>query len=246
MTTRRLSHWFAAVAVGCCVALTATPAGAQAMRKRPTLQDLTDDADTIYIARCVKSEAFFRDGNIYSRYQLKPSEYWKGRPQLSSNGEVTLEQVGGSLESPMPITQYSDTSVVLGEGQEILIFTRERQAKPDDSGETTPATATPAVRTPSVAYGNFGVYGVVRNPETGQRLLVPGGASSRMKGEAVSRVAAHHAAQRSAAQNGKAAAQKTPAAAQDRISPFEPLQAVKSRVLARVSAASSAKEAEKP
>jgi hypothetical protein len=221
------------LAVGAALALvlSAGTAHAQALVKRPTLKELTDQADSIFIADCTKRETFFRDGNLISSYRLKPSEYWKGGNKLSSAGELTLEQVGGSLNQPMPITQHDPSSVVLTQGQEILLFTRmpEREKEQAVLGDRPPELP---LDLPRVVGGNMGVFSVVRHPETGEKLLAPGTAAGRVNSQMIKRALDESQKNRRLPSSGakKMKPAGADASADDQIQPFEKLGAVKSRV----------------
>jgi hypothetical protein len=219
------------------MAFNAASVPGQSISKRLTLDDLTKEADSVFIAKCTKQETVYRDGNIVSRYQMKPSEFWKSGPlRLSSAGEVTVEQLGGSLDSPVPLTQYNPLGVVLTEGQEVLMFTRMPDPQKEQQLAAQSGVDKPTISAdlPRIVGGQMGVYSVIRNPETGQRLLAPGTVAGRLSeatvGKAIARtkqVERANAAAKEGSVATRAAAAETDA---KRIRPFESLVAVKDRV----------------
>ena len=225
---------------------------AQAVINQPTLQELTQRADVIYIAKCRKREVVVRGGNIVTRYEFDAEEYWKGGPRLSgadSGGTIRLDQYGGAIDYPVPIVQMSPISVNFAEGQEVLLFTRKPEPR---EGQVALAGAgeerEPLIPRdqPRLVGGPMGVFSIVRDPESGRKLVAPGTVAGRIEQGKAPQGAARRAqqqAERGQAQLAETSAEAREGESEDRIQPYESLSDVRMRVQAYLE---QAKEEQEP
>ena len=249
------------------VAAWGTGASAQVLKKL-SFQELVKKSDTILVATCTQRKAVFKNGNIVTRYNLKPSEYWKGTMALSSEGEFQMEEMGGALEGPIPLAQAVPGMVDLAKNEETLLFCANQKAQAQRAG----VKAQVDPKSPYVVGRWQGHYTVFPHPESGEKIVghaslseTPGsptnpgtratmlklsqnaaradGASSGLKPNVMQRTNDRLRARKLAQRIDKAAARakaereaqaaKDPTAA-DEIYQYEPLSAIKMRVMREV------------
>ena len=153
--------------------LCALPAKAQMMRK-VGLDELLSQSDYVFIATCTKKEVTFKNGNIVSHYQLKPSKVIKGNLKLDAKtGEVSVEELGGELSKPLPIAQMLPGMANLAEGQDVLLFSSYGK---DYSQEPMMANRLTSLSPQSlrIVGSNIGYYTIFSHPETGIKLVKKG------------------------------------------------------------------------
>lgn len=233
----------------------AAPAAAQTLR-RASLDTLVEKADTIFTARCTRKQTVFHEGNLVTRYRLKPDEVWKGRLKLDREGEVELEELGGTMSEPLPLTQYRLGMANLAEGEDVLLFTAYAEPLGDAEGleASRPSLKPGGLR---IVGSEQGRYTIVHHPETGEQLVMRGATTmpeqiarpplmtrlARRPSTGTLTEAEQREARRLAqkvAQRGEKArlrsemARSRPGEAEPRPHEFEPLAAVRGRVLATV------------
>jgi hypothetical protein len=244
-------------------AMTCGPCHAQATFKKMGLSDLEGQADSIFVAKCAKSHAVFRNGAIVTQYQLEPTEVWKEGATLAkaSSGTVTLEQVGGAIASPLPIAQMNSSSVVLKEGQQVLLFTKMPDAATGSTAKQAGRSkaATLSASSPQVVGGNMGVFSVVRDPTTGRQLVTQGtvaGTANKtnlakaikaqetkaQETRAKAKAGAATTKSTTGASSSSSASTTTNASSADSVASFEALSSVRSRVQAMIDASSGKKQ----
>jgi hypothetical protein len=237
-------------------AMAGGPCHAQVMLKKMGLSDLTGQADSIFVAKCAKSQVVYRNGALITQYQLEPTEVWKEGATLAkaSSGKVTLEQIGGSITSPIPITLLDSSSVVLKEGQQALLFTKMPDATTGSSAQTRKA-ATLSASSPRVVGGAMGAFSVIKDPTTGRDLVTPGtlavnasqaavaamAKATRVKASANTASANASAAGSATSASSASASTTAKASSSDSVTAFEPLDGVRTRVQALIDAASKKK-----
>jgi hypothetical protein len=155
-----------------------TAASAQLM-VRLSFDQLVEKSDHIFIADCVKKEVVFIQGRIITRYCLKPTEFLKGSPRLNQAGEIEMEELGGDLPGPVPVSQVTPIMANFQEGEEILLFTHDPMLR-KEKGKT-PVRMRSAISPQSLRImgGTQGRFSVLRHPETGRKMV------SRSKGSAL-------------------------------------------------------------
>ena len=163
----RFRSWVAllvALAAGVC----AVPARAQLVRL--SLEELVDKADNVFVAECVEKQCEFRDGLIMTRYRLKVEENWKGQVKTDKDGTVELVEPGGTLNKPVPVTQFMLGMANMDKGEKVLLFTEksEELARKAAGGETTRYPPD----NPFIVGRYQGRFTVFKHPETGEKLVV--------------------------------------------------------------------------
>jgi hypothetical protein len=242
--------WTLLIVAGAAFSLTGGSARAQIMTEKYDLAKLTEKADSIMVVSCTKRETTFRDGNIVTRYTLKPSEVWKGTPGLNSAGEATLDQIGGQIDGPLSVGQLDTTSVELNEGQQVLLFAEAAPAAGPALASAPGASATAPATLARVVGGKLGAFSVIQDPETGEKLLSPGTMAGRIAQDKVQKALAAHKqqaqAKAKAAQAAKGAqkaagapSEAAQAAPAETINPFEDLTKVRDRVKQLMNSTSS-------
>jgi hypothetical protein len=156
----------------CCAALLlaavwhmAPTAGAQLM-KRLSFDERVQKSDVIATATCTGRTSTFVNGKLVTTYRLKPDEFWKGAAKLNKSGELEVQELGGSLNGPIPITTtVPGYSSGIGVGDDLLLFMSHPKVT---DGAGSKSVDTSRLRIVGGLQGNFAV---LRNPETGEKLV---------------------------------------------------------------------------
>jgi len=82
------------------------------------LEDLTRRADVIVVGRVQSKDAVFADRLIQTRYVVAADQYLKG----ALGQTIQLTQVGGTVDTPLPLTQRVEGAVELFHGEKALLF----------------------------------------------------------------------------------------------------------------------------
>lgn len=157
--------------------LSVTPHPASGRLVRPLgFEEKVQKADAIFLAKCVDKQTVFKNGNLVTRYRLKPDDVWKGQPQMNKSGEVKFEQVGGVMQGPVPLAQHRPGSVRMDKGETFLLFVqhpKEASAARDDvkAGRMKAVPRVLASDSVRILGGARGCYLVVKHPESGRKLL---------------------------------------------------------------------------
>ena len=163
------SRWVLALAAGLCMVAGAEQASA--IKTRPvTLDEVIDQSDLIFVAVVGSKTSSFRAGNIVTTYKLKPSDVWQGQLALDSDGTVTVEELGGSLNGTLPLAQHITGRTPMIVGEEVLLFTKTYNPGPTllQQGVTTSLT----VGSPILVSLTLGRYSVLTDSDTGRRYVV--------------------------------------------------------------------------
>lgn len=169
----RLQQTCLTLMVAMFAALWAVPSSAQSMRK-VGVDELMSASDYVFIATCTKKDVSFKNGNIVSHYQLKPSKVIKGKLKMDAKtGEVALEELGGELTKPLPIAQMLPGMANLAEGQEVLLFSASPRVNTNEPLLVNKQRSL-SLDTLRIVGGVRGYYTVIRHPETGVKLVKKG------------------------------------------------------------------------
>lgn len=205
---------------------------------------LVERADHIFQAECTSRETVYENGNIVTKYKLKPGTVYKGRLTLDDTGEIEMEEFGGALDCNIPLAQAVPNMAGLSEGEEVLLFTSERESASSGVQKATSSTSsTTGAAKLQIIGGNKGRYSIVHDPENGESYLMGGGryvygrnalsedASTLTEDDAVKvRAAAEKNAQKHKKLSGKLEM------AADDIYQFEQLSSVESRLREKLAA----------
>ncbi len=137
---------------------------------RLSMDELVDKADHIFVARCVESETRVNGGVIITKYRLKMSENWKGNLKLSNSGEFEIEELGGEISEPIPVTQFVMGMANISMDEEVLLFAVP--SKYEENGIKRDPRRKHLKDDNLYIVGRFqGRFTVFRHPETGEKLV---------------------------------------------------------------------------
>lgn len=230
------SKWVLALAAGLCIV-----AGAEhvsAITTRPvTLDEVIDQSDLIFVGVVGSKTSAFRAGNIVTTYKLKPVDVWQGQLSLDSDGTVTVEELGGSLNGTLPLAQHITGRTPMIVGEEVLLFTKTYNPGPAllQQGVTTSMT----LGSPILVSPTMGRYSVLTDSDTGRKYVVRPDLGSRVSVASEFSVRSYLATQEKVLKRlsvtlaQRDAARKT-APLKQQIRNFDSFRAVKERVMARL------------
>lgn len=164
---RRLSNL--ALLAACALLAWSASGFAQSTRFR-TLNELVNDSDQIFTATCTDKRSEFRSGTLITTYKLKPKEMLKGELKLDKAGEFAFEELGGSISTPIPITQFLPGMANFEPNEEVLLFT----VKPKPvviPAEYDPEPSRFKYDQVRIVGRGVGRYTIFRHPETGEELV---------------------------------------------------------------------------
>lgn len=221
------------------------PPDAQAQLRKLSLSQLVEEADQICLAECQSRETVIRDGTFITQYKLKPSEVWKGKLSLNSEGELLVEELGGVIEDPIPIAMKPDGMFEIEPGDQALLFMQ--MPKQHNAKQLGLNPSKLSKESPRLIGRADGLYTVMRHPETGQSLIRRGRVSrlsQKKLGETIDRLWSRIEPELQAeTQRLNSDLTAEPEAKLDRIVPFEPLDSVRDRIQGLVSRASEREKA---
>ncbi len=164
---RRLSNL---ALLAACALLAWSATGFAQNAKFRTLNELVSDSDQIFTATCTEKRSEFRSGMLITTYKLKPKEMLKGQLKLDKAGELAFEEVGGSMSTPLPITQFLPGMANFEPDEEVLLFTVK--PKPVSiPAEFEPAPSPFKYDQVRIVGRGVGRYTIFRHPETGEQLV---------------------------------------------------------------------------
>ncbi len=208
----------ALLAAAACLLLMGPNAPAQMMRELK-FQELVKKSDHIFTAKCTERKTSFKNGNIVTHYKLKPDDQLKGSLALNKQGEVELEEIGGKLKGPFPMGTYVPGMADIAHDEDVLLFAQKSKPLPAND---------PRIKTASLMQNNLvitglsqGRFSILRNPETGEKLVTRVGRGTDSPGEdyklALRKVMARVEASNPAEVSGGDAASKSTAVADDKM-----------------------------
>lgn len=134
------------------------------------LDDMVKRSDNIFVAVCSRKATSFREGHVVTNYKLKPLEVWKGTMSLDSEGNVSMDELGGVLNGPVPFGEAISGVTPMVPGEQVVLFTRAFHVNP----ATSPEGAVPAIHegSPIPVSSRTGRLSVLTHPVTKQQHIV--------------------------------------------------------------------------
>ncbi|MCE5229706.1 hypothetical protein LLG95_08935 [bacterium] len=142
--------------------------------KRLGLDEMAQKADNIFVATCTEKKVVFQNGSYVTKYKMKVAENWKGQAKVDKQGLLEMEEMGGSVQTPMPLTSYAQGMANFAEQEEVLLFTQQPTFNPKLQALNQRPAVSPT--SPRILGRDQGRFTVVRHPETGERLVSRTGA----------------------------------------------------------------------
>jgi len=139
-----------------------------------SLDDLVAQSDVIVSGEVLAADGHLVRGHIETTVKVKVTERWKGK---TASNEVTLIQLGGTIEEPLPLGQAVPGLPSFAPKEKVILFlsTKPPKLSPGTRDRLLAANggALPDyVTTPRVVGGFQGKYNVYTDPETKKSMVI--------------------------------------------------------------------------
>jgi len=179
--SRSFALWVAAALTALSGLLAPSPAWAtRIMAEAMTLGFQVKNSDVIVRGTCEDARTTWANNNIVTTYKVRVKKYLKapGKMDLKANPVVTVAQLGGRLEGPLPLEQNYPNRAVLYAGEEVVLFLqaptnvpRAMRARYDEYVRTGVMKRSPLMENYRFTTLDISKFNVVVDPNTRQELV---------------------------------------------------------------------------